>query len=79
MKIKSLQRIYGILYDCPFSDRLAACPLFCIDELSFKQKVNFIDELSVEEVDRILVNHKQCSWKRENEPSKLVFREYNYL
>lgn len=53
--------IYGIAYECPNKKRDKDCPLLEIDHLSFKEKVEFIDELSEEKKKNILSHHTFCT------------------
>ena len=57
--------LYGIAYGCPKGKRDKDCPLLEIDHLSFKEKVEFIDELSEEKKEIILSRHIFCTKQEE--------------
>ena len=53
--------LYGLAYNCPAKQRQDDCPLNVMEHLSFKEKVNWINELSKEEKKVILEQHQVCS------------------
>lgn len=56
--------LYGLAYSCPHLDRNEVCPLKQIENLSFLEKVKWIDTLSEEEKEAILKHHQVCSQNR---------------
>jgi len=59
--------IYGIAYRCPYLHRKDNCHLKEVDHLLFKEKVGWVQGLSVEKKEAILNRHKICSKNREHE------------
>ena len=57
--------IYGCAYDCPVQKRKQDCPFTEIDQLKFKEKVDWIDDLNQGEKELIIKHHSICSWNRE--------------
>ncbi len=55
--------IYGLAYNCPTLQRRGDCPFMALEHLSytFGQKVKWINELSKEEIEKILKHHLVCS------------------
>lgn len=53
--------IYGIAYLCPKLLRNDQCPLNEVDNLSFKEKVIWIEGLSEQKKESILKHHFVCS------------------
>lgn len=58
-------KIYGFAYNCPCLERLDDCPIKKIDHLSFKEKVQYIDNLSQNQKNEIIEYHIKCSKGRE--------------
>jgi len=58
--------IFGCAYDCPFQERLQACPFTEIEQLKFKEKIVWIKEISNGEKNSMIEHHKNCMWNREN-------------
>lgn len=57
--------IYCIAYGCPkATNRDKDCPLLEIDHLSFKEKIEWINELSKEKKEFILRHHSFCSKRK---------------
>ena len=56
--------LYGFAYDCPSAHRLNDCPFKLVEQHPFKERVNWINRLSKEEMEIILKHHKACSIKR---------------
>ena len=56
-------RLYGIAYGCPKMNRNKDCLLLEIDNLSFKEKVDWINELDEEKIEVILKHHELCTQK----------------
>jgi hypothetical protein len=61
----TISDIYGIAYGCPKGKRDKDCPLLEVDHLSFKEKVEFVAELSEEKKEIILSHHIFCTKKEE--------------
>lgn len=57
--------LYGILYGCPFKERLNECPLIEFDRFSFQNKILIFNALTKEEKQDILNKHKVCLRVRE--------------
>jgi len=53
--------IYGLAFDCPYFDRQDDCPLKEMEQISFKEKVNWINSLSQERKQKLIEKHKNCS------------------
>lgn len=56
--------IYGLAYNCPAGIRLPECPLSGIQNLSYKERIDWIDKLDYPEWIKILEFHSECSLKR---------------
>lgn len=57
--------LYGILYGCPFNERLNECPLIEFDRFSFQDKMHIFNALTKEEKQDVLNKHNVCLKKRE--------------
>lgn len=57
--------LYGIGFGCPFMQRCVNCPINEIDNLPFKEKVKWIDDLKAQQRINIQQHHQACSAKRE--------------
>ena len=55
------ENIYGLAFDCPIYDRRDDCPLKEMEQLSFKEKVNWINSLSQDQKQKLIEKHKNCS------------------
>ena len=53
--------LYCIAYKCPKINRTKDCPFFEIDHLSFKEKIDWIDELTEKKKQAILKYHIFCT------------------
>lgn len=58
--------ILGCAYECPVRKRTVDCPFNEVENLTFKEKVNWINNNSLEKNDSILKYHIHCSKKRKN-------------
>ena len=58
--------LYGLAYECPYIERKDNCLFKELDQLSFKEKVDWIDGLSQEKKSIIRELHLICSRLREN-------------
>jgi hypothetical protein len=56
--------IYCLAYGCPKDNRDNDCPLLEIEHLSFKEKMDWIDELDEESKEFILKHHYFCTKKK---------------
>ena len=62
--MKDVNSLYGLAFDCPYFDRQVDCPLKEIEQLPFKEKVNWINSLSKERKQKLIEKHKICSKNR---------------
>ena len=53
--------IFGIAYGCPKMNRDKDCPLLEIDQLSFKEKLDWISELDDDKKEAIIRQHSICT------------------
>ncbi len=58
-----LNDLYGIAFGCPCFQRTDGCPMIEIENLSLKEKVAWIDNLSLEKKMAIYHHHKLCTKK----------------
>jgi hypothetical protein len=56
--------LYGIAYCCPVVNRRNDCPFKGFDNLSFREKIEWIDGMSQAEKDAILGHHMSCTKSR---------------
>lgn len=54
-------QLYSIAYGCPKGNRDKDCPLLEVQNLSFKEKIDWIDELDNAEKEVILKHHENCT------------------
>jgi hypothetical protein len=59
--MKEKSDIYGITYGCPKMNRNNNCPLLEIEHLTFKEKVDWINNLDYEKKESILSHHSFCT------------------
>lgn len=58
--------LFGLLIECPFLDCLEDCPIEKMrTEMSLEEKVEFIHNVSEDEIERLSSHHKRCLKKRE--------------
>jgi hypothetical protein len=62
--------IFGFAYECPFQKRSADCPFVEIDQLSFKEKIIWIEDMSSDKKESIVKHHSVCTWDRELKMNK---------
>lgn len=55
--------LYGIAYGCPRRIRDNDCPLMEIEQLSFKEKIEFINKLDEKKREAIVCHHAICTKK----------------
>jgi hypothetical protein len=56
--MKEENNLYGLVYNCPILQRKGDCPFMKVDQLSFKEKVKWLEGLSKEEKEAILEHHQ---------------------
>ena len=56
-----LINLYGLSFECPYRMRKDNCPLKGIDSLAFREKVDWIDNLSEVRKRSIWEQHRTCS------------------
>lgn len=66
-KIDSKTQILGLLISCPLGEPHSDCPLNYIRHKGYSDKLDFIDKLSDEKQDAILMYHKMCLSVREKQ------------
>jgi len=62
-----LINLYGLSFECPYKMRKNNCPLKGIDSLAFREKVDWLDNLSEERKRSIWEQHIICSQIRTRE------------
>jgi len=55
--------LYGIAFGCPKLNRDSDCPLLEIEHLSFKEKLDWINDLCDEKKEFFLRHHSVCTKK----------------
>lgn len=63
--------LYGLAYGCPYIERKDNCPLKVIDQLSFQEKVEWIDRQSEARKKSIYESHLVCHEREENNGSTI--------
>lgn len=58
--------LYGMTYGCPYNERKDNCPFKVLDQLSFKEKVEWIDRQSEARKKSIYESHLVWHERREN-------------
>jgi hypothetical protein len=61
--MNNFSAFYGVLYECPAGNRLADCPIYGMDHISFKEKIEWFENLSDAEKSTIVCYHILCSPK----------------
>ncbi len=61
----SYYEIYGCAYDCPFQERRQDCPFIEIEQLTFKEKIVWIEDINKEKKESIVEHHLICTRGRE--------------
>lgn len=62
--MKDFTDIYGILYNCPAGERCQDCPIQKVENLSFKDKVKWFENLCDKGKYDIQKHHIKCSDRR---------------
>ncbi len=57
-------RFYGNLYKCPAGKRNPDCPVLAMQHLTFAEKVDWFDALSIDQKELIEKHHKRCVGNR---------------
>jgi hypothetical protein len=57
-------KIYGLIYECPYRHRRADCPLIEIDQLSYSEKLEWVESLSNKKIGELLEHHEVCFAER---------------
>jgi hypothetical protein len=60
---KVLDVIYGLAYQCPYNKRQEDCPLSVIDGLTFREKIEWINQADPTLLESIGIAHRKCSNK----------------
>lgn len=58
--MKDKQVLYGLAFQCPYNKRQEDCPLFAIDDLPFREKVDWIDRADPLLLQSIVIAHENC-------------------
>ena len=64
--------IFGCAYDCPLQKRTQDCPFMEIEHLTFKEKVDWIEDLNKGKKELIIKHHWICSRDREQKKKQAV-------
>jgi len=64
--------IFGLAYNCPVQKRKQDCPFMEIEHLTFKEKVDWIEDLNKRKKELIIKHHSICSWNREQKKKQAV-------
>ena len=57
--------IIGLFLSCPFTNALENCPLNQKrEELSIRDKINYVDQLNMESAIHLIQHHKECAYSR---------------
>ena len=60
MNFETESILYGLLFDCPFGQELPGCPFHEIRQLPFEKRYDLAQEMSEQEIDRWLAQHRKC-------------------
>ena len=61
--MNELNILCGLAYNCPYLQRKDDCPFNEVDHLSFKEKIEWIENLSQDKKWAILEHHQVCPKK----------------
>ena len=56
--------LYSIAYSCPAGKRKKECPLWKMNQIDFKNKIEIIKEMSNKSLSNIIDQHSKCVIKR---------------
>lgn len=59
--MKDTLKLYRLAFECPYQKRKDDCPFKEVDCLLFKEKVVWIDNLSMNAKEKIIKHHENCS------------------
>jgi hypothetical protein len=59
-----INSLYGLAFECPYFDRQDDCPLKEMEQLTLREKVNWINSLSQDGKQKLIEKHKNCSKNR---------------
>ncbi len=62
--------IFGWAYECPFKKREQDCPFAEIEQLSFKDKVTWLENINRRKKESMIKHHLICSQNRDKEEGK---------
>ena len=57
--------VKGLLIDCPMGAATDDCPAFDLRAQPIKKRMTAVDSMTDEQVEEVIVHHKQCLKKRE--------------
>ncbi|MDH4028910.1 MAG: hypothetical protein OEU95_08770 [Nitrospirota bacterium] len=57
----------GLAINCPFMSRVDTCPLKNMKDLPLPEKVDLIEKMGKDEMEKIIMHHEACFKKREME------------
>ena len=57
--------VKGLLIDCPMGTALDDCPARDLRKMSIEKRLITVDAMTPEQVEEVIVYHKQCLKKRE--------------
>ena len=58
--------VEGLLIECPFGNPLSDCPAIELRKLSIQERLRVAEQLTENELDEIIIHHKNCLNKREH-------------
>jgi hypothetical protein len=62
--------IFGVANACPLNSPLDTCPFKDIREKTLAERWKYITELSENQIDALITNHKKCLFERELKRTK---------
>ena len=60
-------KLYGLIFGCPFGDCMDDCPIKQIRELSIEKRLDYIENLSISEKEKLVELHNTRFDIREKE------------
>jgi len=58
-------KLGGLIYGCPFKQRLSDCPFQNLANETFEEKISLFENFDLEKKKKIVSHHIKCSKKRE--------------
>lgn len=52
--------LYGMAFQCPYKNRNPGCIFYYMEHLTFREKIAWIDQISPQLADNILIVHTNC-------------------